>query len=179
MGYLDFANQLRNLATTIDATREADSIRIASELSALVRNRVQNDRTDANGSSFGGYSQAVVPQYYFYGRSLSEGAEDKVKDGDWFLSYEDFREDNNLQTEAKDFTFSGDMWRNTGVVDVRNTNSTTSVYYGGQTTRAAELISYHSEREGLSIIAASEQETQFATEAHEERIANAIKDIFN
>ena len=179
MGYLNFASQLRNLAATIDATREADSIQIASELRALVRNRVQNEKTDANGSSFGGYSEKVVPQYYYYGRSLSEGAEDKVKEGDWFLSYEDFREDNNLQTEAKDFTFSGDMWRNTGVVDVRNTNASTAVTYGGQTTRAAELISYHSDREGLSIIAASEQEVQFVTEAHEERIANAIKDTFN
>ena len=179
MSYLDFAAKLRNLATTINATREAESIQIASELRALVRNRVQNDKTDANGTSFGGYSQKVVPQYYYYGRSLSEGAEDKVKEGEWLLSYEDFREDNNLQVEAKDFTFSGDMWRNTGVIDVRNTDASTAVTYGGQTTRAAELIGYHSEREGLSIIAASEQETQFVTEAHEERIGNAIKDIFN
>lgn len=179
MSYLDFASKLRGLVTTIDATREAESIQIASELRALVRNRVQNDRTDANGNSYGGYSEAVVPQHYYYGRSLSEGAEDKVKEGEWLLSYEDFREANNLQTEAKDFTFSGDMWRNTGVIDVRNTNASTAVTYGGQTTRSAELISYHSEREGLSIIAASEQEVQFVTDAHEERISNAIKDIFN
>ena len=178
MGYLDFANKLKNLAATIDASREVQSVQIAQELRTLVRNRVQNDKQDSEGNTYDKYSEAVVPQSYYYGKSLSQGAEDKIKAGDWFLSYEDFREANNQPIDAKNFTFTGDMWRNTGVTDVENTNATTSVSYGGQTSRSSDLIGFHSEREGLSIISANKQEIEFVTEAHAERIADAIKDIF-
>jgi hypothetical protein len=178
MGYLDFANKLKNLTVTIEANREVQSIQIAQELRTLVRNRVQNDKEDSNGNSYGEYSEAVVPQSYYYGKSLSQGAEDKIKAGDWFLSYQDFKEANNQPIDAKNFTFTGDMWRNTGVTDVENTNTSTTVSYGGQTQRSSDLIGHHSEREGLSIISANEKEIKFVTEAHSERIADSIKEIF-
>ena len=109
----------------------------------------------------------------FYNKSLSGSAEEKVKQGDWFQSYEDLREANNLPTDAINFTFSGDFMRNIGITDIKNTNYTTTTVIGGLTTRAQEILSHQFERHG-NIIAISEEEAQLIKEAHEERINNLI-----
>lgn len=177
MSFLSFAEKCRMFVQTVNENRERESLIIGKETVALVRLRVQNEGVDSNGQSFGGYSKAVVPQYYYYGRSLSDGAEDKVKAGDWFLSYEEFREDNNLRTDIKDFTFSGEMWRNAGVTDIQSDQYKTDVTLGGQTQRSAELLSYHSDKYG-NLLAPNEQEITFIVDSHIERINQAIKNVF-
>ena len=174
MANLDgFLDSLKGLVTELISSREQDSIVIANDAIALVRRRVQTEKEDADGFEFGQYSQAVVPQWMLYNKSLSDGAEQRVKDGDWFQSYEDLREANNLETDAIDFTFSGDMWRNTGITTVQNTGFSTTVNLGGQTERASNIIGYQEERYG-NIIAISDEEEQLVIEAHEERISNLI-----
>ena len=173
----NLTNALKGLATELINNREQDSIVIASDTMALVRLRVQTDKEDADGLEFGQYSEAVVPQWMLYGKSLSDGAESKIKDGEWFQSYSDLREANNLETDAIDFTFSGDMWRNTGITNVQNTGFSTTVNLGGQTDRASDIIGYQEERYG-NIIAISDEEEQLVVEAHEERISNLINKYF-
>jgi len=179
MGFLQAAVKFRELAQLIDDTREEESIIIANDLAALMRNRVQNDKVDETGASYGQYSQAVVPKYYYYGKSLNQAGEEQVNNGDYFLSYETFREYNGQPTDAKNYTFSGEMWRDTGVVLVENSNTRTDVVIGGQTSRAAELLEYNSTRDNINLLAPSEQEINFVTEAHTERIINAINEVFN
>ena len=82
MNLSEFAIKSQLIVEELNATREPDVVIIATESIALVRLRVQNDKVDANGNSYGSYSQALVPQWYFYGKSLSQGAEDSVKSGD-------------------------------------------------------------------------------------------------
>lgn len=175
--FLDIALKFRAIAEAINATREEESVRIANDLGALVRRRVQTDKEDSDGSGFGGYSQAVVPQPFYWGKSLSQGAEDAVKAGGWFLSYETFRELNNQPTDAKNYTFTGEMWRDTGITFVENTTTTTEVRIGGQTTRAAELLAFNSSRDGVNLLSASDEEIEFVREAHTERIVNIINEF--
>jgi hypothetical protein len=94
MGFLAFATRIKLAAEAINAQRENESILIGRETVALIRNRVQTDKLNAEGQPFGQYSRALVPQWFFYGRSLSAGAEDRIKAGDWFQSYADFKEAN-------------------------------------------------------------------------------------
>jgi hypothetical protein len=169
----DFTKRIGGMISELISTREEESIIIANDAMALVRNRVQNDKEDADGSEFGEYSEAVVPRWMLYGKSLSEGAEEKVKKGGWFQSYADLREANNLPTDAIDFTFTGDLMRNLGIVTIKNTQYATRVTLGGQTTRAAEILSHQAERHG-NIIAISEDEAQMVKEAHEERFSNLV-----
>lgn len=173
MSFLDFSIRIKLLVEEINATREEESVLIGTELRTLVRNRVQNDKTNADGSAFGQYSQAVVPRWYFYGKSLSDGAEETIRQGDWFQSYTDFREANNLNTGDINFTFSGDMWRNTGVTQVQNDGDSVTVLIGGQTTRAADILGWQEPRYG-NILEANEEEERFVEEAHRERIFNKI-----
>lgn len=169
MGFLAFATRIKLAAEAINAQRENESILIGRETVALIRNRVQNDKTNAEGQPFGQYSRAVVPQWYFYGRSLSGGAEDRIKAGDWFQSYADFKEANNMDGGDINFTFSGDMWRNTGVTNVKNEGNSTTVTIGGQTTRAQNIQAWQEPRYG-NILEANEEEKQKIYDAHTERI---------
>ena len=173
MSFLDFAIKLKLIAEEITARREDDSIQIADEVMKQVRNRVQEKKIDADGSAFGQYSQALVPQWFFYGKSNTDTAEADLRAGDWFVSYADFRELNNLDSGDINFTFSGDMWRNTGVVQVQNGNESTTVTIGGQDARSQDILAWQEPRYG-NIIEASEQEIEFATEAHRERIFGII-----
>ena len=141
MSFLDFANSIRLALQALNDTRERESIIIGQELTALIRRRVQNEKVNSEGDIFGFYSPAWA----------------KV------------REDNNLPTEAKDFTFTGEMWRDTGVLAADNTNASTTVVIGGQTQRAIELLAFNSERDG-NLLAPSDEEIQFVTDAHEERV---------
>lgn len=149
MSFLDFAQRLKKVVEVLNATREEQSIIIAKETVASIRLRVQNDKVDAEGVSFGSYS----------------------------LGYEIFRTLNNQPIDAKNYTFTGQMWRDTGITDVQDTGGTTTVTIGGQTDRAERLMEYNTTRDG-PILEASEEEEEFIREAHEERIINIIDNLF-
>lgn len=149
MSFLDFAQRLKKVVEVLNATREEQSVIIAKETVASIRLRVQNDKVDAEGVSFGSYS----------------------------LGYEIFRTLNNQPIDAKNYTFTGQMWRDTGITDVQDTGGTTTVTIGGQTDRAESLMEYNTTRDG-PILEASEEDEEFIREAHEERIINIIDNLF-
>lgn len=170
----DFSNAIKGIISDLEATRTTESVQIANEGIALVRRRVQNDKENADGSYFGSYSETKVPKWFFKGKSLSGGAETKVQNGAYFISYAEFRDANNLESQEIDFTFSGDMWRNTGVTEVVENESETEVMLGGQTSRAKELHGYHAEKFG-SLIVMNEDEIKMIVDSHNERIFNVIR----
>ena len=173
MSLQNFSQNLKNLVEELNATREADSVLIATEAIALVRRRVQNEKVDKDGSAFGQYSQALVPRWYLYDRSNSQGADDRIRNGPWFQSYADLREANGLSSTDIDFTFSGEMFRNTGVTSVSSQGATVTVEVGGQTDSAQDKLDYQQERYG-NIIALSKEEEIIVGEAYAERINNLI-----
>jgi len=173
MSFLDFAVKLKLITEELNARREDDTIQIASEIMKQVRTRVSDEKIDADGSPFGQYSQALLPQWYFYGKSIVDGAEDEIRAGDWFISYAEFRELNNRDSGDINFSFTGDMWKSTGVVQVQNGAESTTVTIGGQDARSQDILAWQEPRYG-NIIEANEEEIEFATEAHRERIFGTI-----
>lgn len=149
MSFFDFAIRLKLAIEEIEETREQESILIGRELTALVRNRVQNDKVNAFGVDFTPYTPA------------------------WAM----IREDNNLQSEQKDFTFTGVLWKNIGVTDVNSSSGETTISIGGQTSREVDILEGQSTRDG-NIIEPNEQEVQFVVEAHEERIFGILQRFF-
>ena len=100
-----------------------------------------------------------------------------MKAGNWFVSYADFRDLNNLPSDDINFTFSGDLFRTTGIVKVENEADTTTVVLGGQTTRSEQILEWQEPRYG-NIIEPSEQEQELAFNAHRKRIENLINRVF-
>ena len=173
MSFLDLAARLKLVIEELNSTREQESILIGKETIALVRLRVQNSKKNEFGQPFGQYSIIQMPSWMFFGKSLKPSAESEVNDLDE-LSYAEFRDINGLDSEDIDFTFSGDMWRNTGVKMVQSSGAQTVVIVGGQTTRAQDIIDWQEERYG-NIIAINEEEERFVIEAHEERVFGIIE----
>lgn len=173
----EFSTRIRFFIEDLNASREEESVLIGQELTAQIRNRVQNQKLNADGSPFGQYSTAKVPQWFFYNKALSLGADKKLKTGPWFTSYAEFRDNNNLNTGDINFTFSGLMWKNTGVTEVKTEGQQTTVTIGGQTDRAAKIQEYQAPRYG-NIIEANETEINNTQKAHEMRINNKLKKYF-
>lgn len=123
------------------AARSKASVAIALDGLAMIKKRVVTDGNKPEGGSYEDYSDNALPAWYFQGKSRAEqlagGAKtyknsgnsppfnkllkQKLKEGaqsfrgiGW--SYKEWRDANNLQTDHKDFSFTGKMWKNTRVI---------------------------------------------------------------
>lgn len=150
----------------LDAEIEAQASRAGADLVALITNRVVQAGKDSEGSQFSPYSTAELPAFFYFNRSRTGGAESKVRakaKKKEPISYKEFRAINNLNTSPKNFEFSGDMWRNFGVLRVQRTPTGATITIGGRTPEAAEKIGWNTDREGRSIIQPSKQEIEIVT----------------
>lgn len=177
MTILEFAARMRVFIEDLNASREEESVLIGHELAAQVRTRVQTQKVNAEGQPFGNYSTAKVPQWFFYNKALNGGSLNRIKKGPWFISYEEFRTLNGRPVDAVNFSFSGDMWENTGVTEVQSDGDAAIVKIGGQTSRAANIQEWQAPRYG-NILEANEEEINRVKIAHENRIINKFKKYF-
>ena len=111
-------NRINNLLRELEEVRPQELVLACKEQLSLVRLRIQNDATLADGSLLGTYSPAYLKQ--------------KPK---------------KTSTDIN-LTDTGLMWKETGVdvVFVNETKATVAII--GTTARSEELIGYHSERFG-------------------------------
>lgn len=173
MSLLDLVARIELIKQELESTREEESVRIANDMFSVTRLRIQQEREDSTGSKFGNYSVALVPRWYGEAKALSAGAKQRIRGGDYFQSYKDFREADGLQTEALDFTRTGQMFQQSGVTEIENTTNTTIVKIGGQTEYAKRILGYHNERFG-NILQPNEEEVQLVVDAQRERIEELI-----
>lgn len=171
------ADLLRNAAQALTASRETAAVRVASDLRALVQSRIIQTGTNADGQKFPAYSRKKAPAYLYVGKSRNAGAEARVKKAG-SLSYAEFRELNNLQTDHVDLYLTGQMWRNTGVVVERRLLRSTLVRIEGRTSDAAQKIDWNSLRYGGSILEPSQQEIQQARKAYFDDRRNLLRRTF-
>ena len=135
----------------------------SNDLAALVTNRVVQTGKNFKGGSFSAYSSKTVAAWRFWGKSRTQAAEKKVRAvsrAKGALSYQEFRELNNLKTDKKNFEFTGEMWRKFGIVRVDVSGQRFKISLGGTSTVAQDKIDENSNREGISIIEASTREEQ-------------------
>lgn len=150
----------------LDAEIEAQASRAGADLVALITQRVVQTGKSSEGSQFSPYSTEELPAFFYFGKSRSGSAEEKVRvkaKKKEPISYKEFRQINNLNTSPKNFEFTGEMWRGFGVLQVQRSNAGATVTIGGRTKASAEKITWHTEREGRSIIAPTKQEIEIVT----------------
>lgn len=184
-----FLGSLRNELTVINAG-------ITQSALSLIHSRITDE-----GLSGQKYSTNPLPSYYFIGKSISDTGEKNTKDkikknkkaGIPGISYTDFRQANNLQTNHVDLKLSGDMWRDLGWTEAGFTDKAinTSVsgfncssnasfkgsitYENGKTT--SEIADYNAERYG-DFLTPTKEEENILDNALDEEIQNLINTYF-
>ena len=173
---------------TDGATLESHVIAM-QDATALVKNRILNENKDAKGAPFGQYSTRKVPLFFSLGRSLSKGAESRLKaqakkeakvrkDKQRLASYADLRRANNLPSKTKNYSFSGQMIRDIGILSQEQTEGEFTVVIGGQSERSKELLRYQFERDKVNLLELSQDEIDLVTDAANERILGILQNYF-
>ena len=176
----EFQKYIEEVINVLDDTRQKEAEIAAKDITALVRDRVQNDRQQFDGSSFGSYSDAVVPYWFYKGKGNVSNSEQKLLDKyGYFASYSQFREVNNLQSEEIDLTFTGAMWSSAGVEKTEDVEEGKAVAFVSFKGIENELkAGYHSDRFG-NILQPSEEEVNAVFEGYQERRLELILELFS
>jgi hypothetical protein len=119
------------------------------DLTALIRLRVQKGER-ADGGSFKPYAELTKK----------------------------IRASKGKQTNFKDFTFTGEMWRNFGEKGTSKSGNEVKITIGGKTSDSEYKISENTEREEFSIIKPSESELALVENILKENIEDFIKQSF-
>ena len=132
-----------------DAIMERFRIVVSNDLTALIRLRIQSTGTNADGGSFKEYAEIT----------------------------KQIRQSRGMQTNFKDFTFTGEMWRKFGEKSFSKGSQKLSVTIGGKSQSAEKKINDNTEREGISIIAPSDDELKKTEEILIDEIDKYISSI--
>lgn len=111
---------------------------VAMNAYALVRNRVTNTGVIGSGKSLGSYSDTELPAFFSSGKSLNNAGEkfvEKAKKERTQISYKEFREANNRPTDHISLSFSGEMWKDIGVIKEYVTGTKIVTVVGAKNTK--------------------------------------------
>lgn len=174
-----FINELQSKAPVINAGITRSGL-------SLIHDRILNEGVEGKS-----YSTNPLPEFYFVGKSISAGGEAKVKAvakknkklGIPGISYTEFRNANNLQTDHVDLRLSGDMWRDMDVLESTGTLRVTTVagsknsitYQNGKKT--GDIVGYLAERYG-DFLTPTKQEETILDNALDEELQNLIDQYF-
>jgi hypothetical protein len=173
----NFLSAVRNNGPEINATITQSGL-------SLIRDRILDE-----GIKGEKYSTDTLPYFYFIGKSISDGGEAKAKSKNKAnkykgISYTDFREANNLQTNHVDLRFSGDMWRDMAVLETKTIGSkiiteagskNSITYKDGQTT--GKIVEYLSDRYG-DFLTPTKEEENILDNSLDEELQNLINQFF-
>lgn len=191
----DFSDKVKNLLSFAQIEFPIVNARLAVTALSLVRNRIINDGVNSKGNSLGKYSQNPLPTYFFSGKSISAGGDKGVKAyekanrklGINGVSYEQFRDANNLQTNHVDLKVSGDTWRDIDVLETFNeggkiitlvaSKNSISRKNGKGTIKTGEITEFLGERYG-DFLQLNETETEILEEALDAEVQNLVDTIF-
>jgi hypothetical protein len=160
---MEIQQVIDNLSTFEEAVRrelQAVTVKAANDLASGVALRVVNEGKNAKGGQFSDYSDKKYYASSFKGKNRSGGADARLTalGRGAKIDYAEYRRLNNLNGSPKNFEFTGDMWRNFGVMNFINSGLSVTANIGGLTENAGDKISGNSKREGYDIAAASEKE---------------------
>lgn len=158
--------QIDALKARILAELPAQAKIAGTDLAALIKNRVVQTGKNADGQAFSPYSEKQVPAYLYYGKSRSQQAEQRVRakakkrEG---VSYREFRNLNNLNTDIKNFEFTGEMWRGVEVQETKQGAVSVIVIAGGSQA-VRDKLRYATEAERINILKPAKEEIKVITD---------------
>lgn len=161
--------KLERLQQELDNTRAEEYEVIVRDVVALVKRRVINTGTDADGGQFSPYSTAVVPYWFFRGKDgVTANDIQKLKEQKgYFASYRDLREVKGRPINYKNFSFTNKMW--TSLDAFAESESDGVVVIGFTTTNdRVDILNIHHEQS--EILKLSKEERTLLQTLSRERI---------
>lgn len=142
--------------------RLSDIVHVAAlDLVQEIADRVIETGQTADGGKFTPYSERPALAFLYFGESLNQTGEAKVrraaKEGR-AISYKEFRQFNGRPVAFKNFSFSNQMWRSFGVIRVYGSGTIATVEVGMKDEEAAGKLADNNRREGRNIIEPSAAE---------------------
>lgn len=174
MNINEFNNSVNSFIGAVLNDMPIINARITQSGLSLIHDRILNEGVEGKN-----YSTNLLPAYFFTGKSISGSGEAKVKAKNKAnkykgISYTDFREANNLQTNHVDLRLSGDMWRDMAVLESRNIGFKISTEAGSKNSitysngqKTGDVVGYLAERYGDFLT---------PTKAEENILDNALDD---
>lgn len=180
MTFSEWTGRLRQAIEILENQQAENCLKMVNDTMALLKRRIINDRTDSKGASFGTYSDAVVP-FWFYKSKESRGdaaarADELYKRQGYWASYQDWREVNNLTGDDINFSFTGEMWKSMMPVVVRDEGGDLIIGIIADDEGSDEKIGYHIRR-FPNLLDLNELEEKLLTESNQRRIENIFKKV--
>lgn len=158
----EYISRLKTAKGQLKSDLERVAVKAVNDMLSLTINRVTQTGTASDGAAFTPYSTKQVGAWRYLGKSRTDSAEGKVRakvKKKEPLSYAEFRRLNGLKTDKKIFEFTGEMWRQTGIVAVTSENGKVTVIVAGKNDLTNDKLAGHSNREGKDIVKPSAGET--------------------
>lgn len=181
MSYINHAENIRRAIADLRANRLKETTLMVLDEIALIKRRVINEATSAEGGDFGGYSDSVVPGPYYIPKLVDMGFTNpiaKVKDiqkkEGYFFSYKAFRKHTGRRYDKKNFSLSGKMWKGVVAQVLSNTRDATTYVLGSDDPEIQEIINYNKNRDG-DFLAVSKEEDALLAKLNEERVLNTLR----
>lgn len=177
----EFIDKITDLGEQISSKLPDITQAAALDATATIKNRIIQNGISADGVKFKGYSEKEVPSFFFFSSSNKKLKKDEfgenILEQNDFLSYKKWREENGLQTDHVDLTFTGDMFRNLGIVKTGLTSKDVYVVeVGGKTEDSQDKIDWNSDRY-KDILRLSKDEEKLLSKVADEEITRIIKNI--
>lgn len=193
----DFNDKVRVLLSTAQTEFPAINARLAKSALSLIKDRIINEGVNAKGSKFPKYSTQPLPAFFFIGKGLGSGADKKMeaelksqrKAGvkNPGVSYEQWRDINNLQTDHVDMKFTGETLKDLDVLETRTEGNVIITVVaskdsitrtnGKKTITTGKITEHLAERYG-DFLELSEKETEAIEEAFNEEVQQLFESIF-
>lgn len=124
------------------------------------------------------YSEKDVPAFFYDTKdALNAGGvgliEESLENGDG-ISYADWREANGLQTDHVDLTFTGRMWQNIGIRNLKTGQNIAIVQIGGKNDESQNKLNWNSQRYGdlMKLSTDDRQNVNIIIDARIQNLAN-------
>jgi hypothetical protein len=102
----------RDLANRVGQSHAKAALAAAGDGIALIKDRVIATGENSEGTKFKDYSDVDLPTLFVKSRTGSDRLKKKIQKKTSKISYKDIREAAGLQTDHRDFKFTGRMWAN-------------------------------------------------------------------
>ena len=169
-------------------------VKLGNDANALIRQRVQEEGVNAEGKRFDGYSKkpmlANCSSMTKSACSRIAGSKTKRKELSWVtlerggkkvklfeleLGYFQYRLLHGRQTNHVDFTFTGRMWNNIGIVSNAGDHNAGTVIIGAKTEEDKKKLEGNTKRKG-DILDLSEKEINLLKEIYNIEVLKVFKD---
>lgn len=163
--------RLTKLEQVIEEGLESISQEVAMDAVGLIVNRIQQKGLEGRR-----YSDNPLPTFFFSRNADKKGALKQLAKQKGGVSYKDWRQMNNLQTDHVDLTFTGRMWQNIGIVGTVRREDAFITIIGGFDKEVKDKLRWNAQRFG-DFFMVNTEEKEMIREVFENRMKELMLKI--